>query len=114
MKKAKWTPHLRWNQGSGPGARRRSPGLGVRTSDLALGVGDALDQVVAALVGRVWRSGILDFDVELVGPRKCTAGKPMNRPRRYRTPDPRFSAESGTSPPGAQPSLIASLFHTEV
>src|SRR5688572_4565024 len=43
----------------------------VRASDLALGVGDALDQVVAALVGRdLPGQGLLDLDVELVGPRE--------------------------------------------
>src|SRR5215208_1539440 len=40
-------------------------------SDLALGVGDALDQVVAADVGRdLAGQALLDLDVELVGPRE--------------------------------------------
>src|SRR4249919_535577 len=43
----------------------------LRASDLALGVGDALDQVVAALVGRdLTGQTFLDLDVELIGPRE--------------------------------------------
>src|ERR1700754_3039939 len=42
---------------------------GVRGSDLALGVGDTLDQVVAADVrGDLAGQALLDLDVELVGP----------------------------------------------
>src|SRR5476649_56680 len=41
----------------------------VRVSDLALGVGDSLDQVVAAGVGcDLAGQALLDLDVELVGP----------------------------------------------
>src|ERR1044072_9956818 len=43
----------------------------VRASDLALGVGDALDQVVAARIGGdLAGQALLDLDVELVGPRE--------------------------------------------
>src|SRR5471030_336786 len=43
----------------------------VRTSDLALGVGDALDQVVAAGIGRdLAGQALLDLDAELIGPRE--------------------------------------------
>src|SRR5712672_3626190 len=56
--------------------RRRRTATGcwatlVRASDLALGVGNALDQVVAACVHRdLAGQALLDLDVELVGPRE--------------------------------------------
>src|SRR5580704_7544937 len=73
MKKAKWDARIsRCSQGT---RIRRATAISwtsvVRASDLALGVGDALDQVVAALVGRdLAGQALLDFDVELIGPRE--------------------------------------------
>src|SRR5580704_18801199 len=71
MKKAKCDARIsRCSQGT---RIRRATAISwtsvVRASDLALGVGDALDQVVAALVGRdLAGQALLDLDVELIGP----------------------------------------------
>src|SRR5476649_580152 len=51
------------------GGRMMLSASAVRVSDLALGVGDSLDQVVAAHVGGdLAGQALLDLDVELVGP----------------------------------------------
>src|SRR5260370_559774 len=73
MKKAKCDARIS-RRSHGVGLRRAtmiSCAWLVRASDLALGVGDALDQVVAALVGSdLAGEALLDLDVELVGPRE--------------------------------------------
>jgi len=73
MKKAKCDARIsRRNQGM---RIRRATAISwtwvVRAADLGLGVGDTLDQVVAAVVGRdLAGQAVLDFDVELIGPRE--------------------------------------------
>ncbi len=74
MKNAKLPADIsRWNQGLRPVRAIDSAGAWSRQgSDLALGVGNALDQIVTALVGRdLTGEAFLDLDVELIGPGKC-------------------------------------------
>src|SRR5690348_6208987 len=72
MASANWrADSSRRSQGRRPGAASGCWAVVVRASDLALGVGDTLDQVVAAHIGRdLAGQALLDLDVELVGPRE--------------------------------------------
>src|SRR5215470_15633923 len=72
MKNANWPADIsRRNHGRLRRGSAKVWACVVRASDLALGVGDALDQVVAAGVGGdLTGQALLDLDIELVGPRE--------------------------------------------